>query len=110
MPANLPSRRALVEFLLKAGTTVGLLCFLLYRVNFRTMAGQIGSVGFGAFSVSVLIILLLSVLMSLRWDAIQKVMGCRLSLMESWRIVIIGMFFNQTLPSSIGGDAVRIWL
>jgi glycosyltransferase 2 family protein len=23
---------------------------------------------------------------------------------------VIGMFFNQTLPSSIGGDAVRLWL
>ena len=23
---------------------------------------------------------------------------------------MIGSFFNQTLPSSIGGDAVRLWL
>ena len=23
---------------------------------------------------------------------------------------MIGAFFNQTLPSSIGGDAVRLWL
>jgi len=26
------------------------------------------------------------------------------------QIVTIGMFFNQTLPSAIGGDAMRVWL
>ena len=26
------------------------------------------------------------------------------------RYNVIGTFFNQTLPSSIGGDAVRLWL
>ena len=26
------------------------------------------------------------------------------------RYNLIGTFFNQTLPSSIGGDAVRLWL
>src|SRR5437879_11125547 len=26
------------------------------------------------------------------------------------RFNLIGTFFNQTLPSSIGGDAVRLWL
>ena len=26
------------------------------------------------------------------------------------RFNVIGTFFNQTLPSSIGGDAVRLWL
>jgi len=26
------------------------------------------------------------------------------------RFNLIGAFFNQTLPSSIGGDAVRLWL
>ena len=26
------------------------------------------------------------------------------------RLTLIGQFFNQTLPSAIGGDAVRAWL
>lgn len=27
---------------------------------------------------------------------------------ECWRLVLIGLFFDQTLPSSIGGDVVRV--
>src|ERR1019366_6327782 len=30
--------------------------------------------------------------------------------MQAMRFNVIGTFFNQTLPSSIGGDAVRLWL
>jgi uncharacterized membrane protein YbhN (UPF0104 family) len=30
--------------------------------------------------------------------------------MQAMRFNVIGGFFNQTLPSSIGGDAVRLWL
>jgi uncharacterized membrane protein YbhN (UPF0104 family) len=30
--------------------------------------------------------------------------------MQAMRYNVIGTFFNQTLPSSIGGDAVRLWL
>jgi len=29
---------------------------------------------------------------------------------QTFRFNLIGTFFNQTLPSSIGGDAVRLWL
>ena len=34
----------------------------------------------------------------------------RLSVELALRFSMIGQFFNQTLPSSIGGDATRIWL
>src|SRR5436309_14228371 len=30
--------------------------------------------------------------------------------MQATRFNLFGAFFNQTLPSSIGGDAVRLWL
>jgi uncharacterized membrane protein YbhN (UPF0104 family) len=33
-----------------------------------------------------------------------------LSDLTAFRYNMIGSFFNQTLPSSIGGDAVRLWL
>ena len=36
--------------------------------------------------------------------------GTALTLARSFRYSMIGAFFNQTLPSSVGGDAMRIWL
>ena len=36
-------------------------------------------------------------------------MGIDLRFREVLRIVLVGLFFNQALPSTIGGDAVRAW-
>src|SRR5205085_3600075 len=36
--------------------------------------------------------------------------GAPLATRQAMRFNVIGTFFNQTLPSSIGGDAVRLWL
>ena len=46
----------------------------------------------------------------LRWREISAACGAPLGLRQAMRYNVIGTFFNQTLPSAIGGDAVRLWL
>src|ERR1700724_2362456 len=46
----------------------------------------------------------------LRWREISAECGAPLGTRQAMRFNLIGAFFNQTLPSSIGGDAVRLWL
>jgi glycosyltransferase 2 family protein len=46
----------------------------------------------------------------LRWREISAECGAKLELGRAMRYNVIGTFFNQTLPSAIGGDAVRLWL
>jgi uncharacterized membrane protein YbhN (UPF0104 family) len=45
-----------------------------------------------------------------RWREISAACGAPLELGRAMRYNVIGAFFNQTLPSAIGGDAVRLWL
>lgn len=46
---------------------------------------------------------------ALRWMIAIEASGNHMSFGTALRIVLIGHFFNQTLPSAVGGDAVRIW-
>ena len=46
----------------------------------------------------------------LRWREISAECGAPLTLRQAMRYNVVGAFFNQTLPSAIGGDAVRLWL
>ncbi|MCG2671841.1 lysylphosphatidylglycerol synthase transmembrane domain-containing protein [Bradyrhizobium sp. GCM10023182] len=46
----------------------------------------------------------------LRWRDVSAACGAPLELGRAMRYNVIGSFFNQTLPSAIGGDAVRLWL
>ncbi len=48
--------------------------------------------------------------LALRWQKIVAHCGASLSFLLAFRFSMIALFFNQTLPSSIGGDAMRVWL
>jgi uncharacterized protein (TIRG00374 family) len=46
----------------------------------------------------------------LRWFYISQSLNAKLNLIQSLKLSFIGQFFNQILPSSIGGDAAKIWI
>lgn len=45
-----------------------------------------------------------------RWHLIALPLGERTALPRRSWMMLVSTFFNQTLPSVIGGDAIRIWL
>jgi uncharacterized membrane protein YbhN (UPF0104 family) len=47
---------------------------------------------------------------ALRWRTIAAICGAPLGFGAALQISFIAMFFNQVLPSTVGGDAARIWL
>lgn len=53
--------------------------------------------------------LFILVLNAVRWVVVIRIYGIRLGLRLSFLWTLIGHFFNQVLPTSVGGDAVRIW-
>jgi hypothetical protein len=49
------------------------------------------------------------VLVALRWQRIAVPSGAPIAAATALRYNVIAAFFNQTLPSTVGGDAARIW-
>ncbi len=49
-------------------------------------------------------------LASLRWQRIAGACGVAIKFKKALHYTLIGAFFNQALPSTVGGDAARIWL
>ena len=107
---NAPARRRVLSDCIKFGVTLALLAFLLTRVDLHTTGAQVAAVGMQTASACIGAILVLSLLVSWRWKLILRRMEAQLDYTECWRLVMIGLFFNQTLPSGIGGDALRVWL
>lgn len=96
-----------IKTLLKALITVGLLCVLLVKVDFeKSVDLLISAVPFAV--VAVLLVLILQIgLTVIRWHLIMVRRKMPIMLSHSARYFWVGLFFNQLLPSSIGGDAVR---
>lgn len=89
--------------------TVGLLVVVLRTVDIELVrSGLDGDLGF-ALILSFVLLLFALALSSIRWVLVCKMSGIELSTLMSGAIVLIGHFFNQLLPTSFGGDAMRGW-
>ncbi len=44
-----------------------------------------------------------------RWRLVMAGLGIAMGFAKAWLLLLIGLFFNQSLPSTVGGDVVRIW-
>jgi hypothetical protein len=70
-PVRVLSRRLDgLEFIIKAAMTLGLLGFLFTKVDLKATTLQVASIGPGAFALSTVIVLVLSLLVSIRWQVI----------------------------------------
>lgn len=94
----------------KGGISRALLYLALRGVDVGTLTGRLSQIDPRWIICGIMALLVQIVLQSLRWRHITSQSGANMGRMQMFRFAMIGLFFNQTLPSSIGGDAVRIWL
>ena len=90
--------------------SAALLYFSLRKVDLHDLAARfnLGSLLWIGLAIGVMFVQIF--IGVLRWREISAECGAPLEVRQAMRFNLIGTFFNQTLPSSIGGDAVRLWL
>lgn len=97
-------------FFLKLFFTVTLLIFIFKNIELEKLYNIFVNSEISYLILACIIQFLLSIVQNLRWLRLSYFIGLKLSFFDGWRNVLIGLFFNQTLISSIGGDAVRVIL
>jgi len=95
---------------LKIAVTIGLVVLLLARIELGAVADRLQalSVYWAAAALAVMFVQL--GFAAWRWALIAETLRAPLDAGAIIRLSAIGQFFNQTLPSAIGGDAVRAWM
>ncbi len=49
------------------------------------------------------------IIVSLRWWYLLRVLGVKIPLWEVLRLAYLGLFFNNIVPGTVGGDLVKAW-
>lgn len=80
------------------------------KYNLNSILDQLNSSDQVWIFFAFILLLLQILLMAARWHLISKMINVSLSIFSAIRFMLIGQFFNQIMPSSIGGDAIRIWM
>lgn len=101
------SRRAL-NLLLRFAFTIALLLFVLRSIDPRESLATLRQADPGLLLLALLAQLASTALSAWRWQLVMQNLGFGQTPRFYWNSYFKGMFFNQALPTSIGGDAVRI--
>src|ERR1700761_3389279 len=102
--------RRILSSIAKILISAALLYFSLRKINPAELASRINLASIGWLAIAILVSLVQLFIGVLRWREVSSECGAPLPILQATRFNMIGTFFNQTLPSSIGGDAVRLWL
>ena len=95
---------------LKVAVTAILIYLSVRTVSLETLGARFESLHWGWISLVLGMLAAQVSLQATRWQVIVHAAGAKFSAAASQRIGYIAAFFNQTLPSTIGGDSARIWL
>jgi len=93
----------------KTAISVGLLWLLFVHYDIGDVLDHLGAIDVFYLTLAVLGGFLAFAITAWRWWFILKAQGFEVSLTTATELTWIGLFFNQTLPSNVGGDVVRVW-
>ena len=102
------SRRTIIA-LAKVLVSALLIVFVATRIDREQLAGALSGITPLPIIAATLLLAMQAPVLALRWRAIIALLGGAVGFGPALRMLLVGLFFNQTLPSSVGGDAVRIW-
>lgn len=93
----------------KLALTVALLAWLGSRVELGALRDTVDKLPAVALLIAWALLVLQSLLSAWRWRRIVQRLGGTLPAANAVRWVFLGQFFNVALPTSVGGDAYRVW-
>ena len=97
-----------IFFAVRAIVSVLLVWWLFSRIDLTPVAEAAGRMSAGPMIAAFIVTVLATVVLALRWLAVSRVLKMPLAAGRAMWLTFVGLFFSQVLPSTIGGDVVRV--
>ncbi|MBI2963617.1 MAG: flippase-like domain-containing protein [Deltaproteobacteria bacterium] len=107
MPADLSQPQRPWKLAAKLAVSLGLLLYLLRRVDFAEIARFVGHLDLGRFAFAVALYVAGQVVSALKWRRLASAVGFGGSAASFVGYYFIGVFFNAFGFGTVGGDVVR---
>lgn len=89
--------------------TAVLLWYVFSKADFAALRTRILDFSPAALLLAAVVLSVQVLAAAARWRVVIRTIHGPIRFGTVLQLVFIGMFFNQTLPSAIGGDALRVW-
>jgi uncharacterized membrane protein YbhN (UPF0104 family) len=93
----------------RIGISVLLLSAIAWRTNWSDVADKFANLRMGWWLAAAGMLVLAQVCSARRWQLFARELRFEHALSKYCAYYFIGMYFNLSLPTSVGGDVVRVW-
>lgn len=97
-----------LKFLLRLAITATILTLILRAIDIKQIWQVLQQAQLGLLALAILMQFASTAVSAYRWQIIMQNLGFGQNFAFYWQSYFKGMFFNQGLPTSIGGDAMRV--
>lgn len=102
--------KSLTGFGVKLALTGGILWFVLQLVDLAAMRASFAAMNWAVLGAALLQMLIIPLLGGVRWKLVLVAMRAKGHTWPLSRLFWISMLFGQVLPSTVGGDVVRVFM
>jgi len=96
-----------IAVLLKVIVSLGLITFLINQVDFKGIVNILKNVDITMIVYALILLTIQVFIATTRWQFVLKCQKIILDYKNTLQILWSGLFFNQAMPSSVGGDVIR---
>ena len=94
---------------LRIGVSVVLLAIIAWRTNWTDVGAKFAQLNIGLWFAAVGVMVAALVASARRWQLFARELRFSQSLPQFCAYYFIGAYFNLLLPTSVGGDVMRVW-
>ncbi len=87
---------------------VGLIVFLLWRLDFNKILANISGLDIGYLFYGVITYIFFVIISAWRWQVLLDFKKFTIPFLRTLMIYFIALFFNNFLPTTVGGDVMRV--
>jgi uncharacterized protein (TIRG00374 family) len=108
--AKVKSKRSkYISYLLRISVAAGALYLTFRGEDLARIADVLLGINFWIFAASLAIWLLSQAVFVARWFLLMRVQSIQIGYWTAFKLTLLGIFYNNCLPTAIGGDLVRAW-
>lgn len=86
-----------------------LIALLLYGADVPSLLVRFRSIDLWSLMAAILVMFSRTFAHAARWATIIRANDGHIAFAQSFKLILMGYFFNQALPSAVGGDVIRVW-
>lgn len=102
-------RKSGIGFYLKIIVSLSLILYVFYKASMAELIETLKHVDFFFLGMAFAITPVLIFLSSWKWQILLSAQGIKVSLGKLVVLYLVGIFFNNIMPSNVGGDVIRAY-